>query len=38
MKIGKLIKSVIKFAPVIIPIAKKVLDSKKSTRTTYSKK
>jgi len=38
MKIGKLIKSAIKFAPIIIPIAKKVLDSKKNSKTTYSKK
>nr|WP_245827633.1 hypothetical protein [Paenisporosarcina indica] len=38
MKIGKLIKSAIKFAPIIIPIVKKVMNSKKSSKTTYSGK
>jgi len=38
MKIGKLIKTAIKFAPVVIPIVKKVLDSKKTSKPTYPRK
>ena len=40
MKIGKLVKQAIKFAPIIIPIVKKVMDKKKvtNTNTTYPRK
>jgi len=39
MKIGKLIKTAIKLAPVVIPIVKKVMDNKKSSKTTtYQRK
>nr|WP_017381250.1 MULTISPECIES: hypothetical protein [Paenisporosarcina] len=38
MKIGKLIKTTIKFAPIIIPIVKKVIDSRKGTKITYTRK
>jgi hypothetical protein len=34
MRIGKLVKTAIKFAPIIIPIVKKVMDKKKNTTTT----
>ncbi|MFC6038650.1 hypothetical protein ACFPYN_04185 [Paenisporosarcina macmurdoensis] len=34
MKIGNLVKTAIKFAPIIIPIVKKVMDKKKNTTTT----
>lgn len=39
MRIGKLVKTAVKFAPIIIPIVKKVLDSRKrSTTITYPRK
>lgn len=40
MKIGNLVKTAIKFAPIIIPIVKKVMNKKKTTNTntTYSRK
>ena len=31
MRIGNLIKTAVKFAPIIIPIVKKVMDSRKSS-------
>jgi hypothetical protein len=37
MRIGNLIKTAIKFAPIIIPIVKKVMDKKKNTTTTTTK-
>ena len=38
MKLGKLVKTVIKFAPVIYPIVRKVMAEKKSAKTrTYRK-
>lgn len=38
MRIGSLIKTAVKFAPIIIPIVKKVMDSKKGPKTTYTRK
>ena len=38
MKIGGLVKKAIKFAPIIIPIVKKVLDSRKSSKTVNPRK
>lgn len=39
MKIGSLIKTAIKFAPIVIPIVKKVMDSRKgSPKTSYPRK
>ena len=42
MRIGNLVKTAIKFAPIIIPIVKKVMDKKKvtntNTNTTYPRK
>lgn len=40
MRIGSLIKTAVKFAPIIIPIVKKVMDSRKSstTPTTFPRK
>lgn len=38
MKIGRLIKTAIKFAPVIYPIVRKVISQKKGTNTTIPKK
>ncbi|MDX1771000.1 MAG: hypothetical protein R3328_05695 [Planococcaceae bacterium] len=38
MRIGSLIKTAIKFAPIILPIAKKVLDSRKGTKMTTPRK
>ncbi|MDX1807413.1 MAG: hypothetical protein R3267_10355 [Paenisporosarcina sp.] len=37
MRIGNLVKTAIKFAPIIIPIVKKVMDKKKNTSTTTTK-
>jgi hypothetical protein len=33
MRLGNLVKTAIKFAPIIIPIVKKVMDKKKATNT-----
>ena len=38
MKLGKLVKTVIKFAPIIIPIVKKAMDKKKTTNTADPRK
>ncbi len=38
MRIGSLIKTAIKFAPIIIPIVKKVMDTKKGSTTTKLRK
>lgn len=38
MKLGKLVKTVIKFAPVVYPIVKKMMDERKNMKsTTYRK-
>ncbi|WP_269926111.1 hypothetical protein [Paenisporosarcina quisquiliarum] len=34
MRIGSLIKTAVKFAPIIIPIVKKVMDSRKNSTTS----
>ena len=36
MRIGSLIKTAIKFAPIVIPIVKKVVDSRKNSTKTAS--
>lgn len=38
MKLGKLVKTVIKFAPVIYPIVRKVMAERKGTKTTAHRK
>ena len=38
MKIGKLLKTAIKFAPIIYPIVKKAMSRKKAAGTIKSKK
>lgn len=38
MKLGKIIKTMIKWAPVIYPIVKKMRDEKKATHATVSRK
>ena len=38
MRIGKLVKTVIKFAPVIYPIVRKVMKEKKATSTKIPRK
>lgn len=38
MRIGKLVKTVIKFAPVIYPIVRKVMKEKKAASTTTPRK
>ncbi|MET0785736.1 MAG: hypothetical protein ABWY25_03445 [Paenisporosarcina sp.] len=38
MKLGKLVKTAIKFAPIVIPIVKKALDSRKGTKFTTPRK
>jgi hypothetical protein len=38
MKIGSLVKTAIKFAPILIPIVKKVMDSRKGTKITTPRK
>nr|WP_240758328.1 hypothetical protein [Lysinibacillus sp. SGAir0095] len=35
MKLGKTIKTIMKVAPIVYPIIKKVMDKKKSSRTGY---
>ena len=35
MKLGKTIKTVMKVAPIVYPIVKKIIDQKKSSRAGY---
>lgn len=37
MKVGKLFKTAVKFAPIVIPIVKKMLDEKKKTTPTSTR-
>ena len=38
MNIGKLLKTVIKFAPIVYPIVRKVMKEKKATSTKIPRK
>ena len=38
MNIGKLLKTVIKLAPIVYPIVRKVMKEKKATSTTIPRK
>lgn len=38
MKIGNLVKTAIKWAPVVYPVVKKILDSKKTNTTTTTRR
>ncbi|WP_255452478.1 Cyclic lactone autoinducer peptide [Sporosarcina sp. ANT_H38] len=38
MNIGKLLKTAIKFAPIVYPIVRKVMKEKKTTSSTISRK
>lgn len=36
MKIGRLIKTAVKFAPIVIPVVKKVMKSRSGSKKTVS--
>ncbi|NYF26285.1 hypothetical protein HDC33_003174 [Sporosarcina sp. JAI121] len=38
MKIGRLVKTAIKFAPIVYPIIKKMMSDKKTTKTAIQRK